>query len=151
MRSFTPERWHRLAAILDEAFELAPDARAAYLDRSCAGDPELRVDAEAMLAAELASADFLDRSIDDYVESLAADAASATAHATEDIESADLRSGTLVGPYRVIDELGRGGMGAVYVAERADGQFEQRVALKLVRQGLDSTESHRRFLAERQI
>jgi eukaryotic-like serine/threonine-protein kinase len=149
MRSFTPERWQRVARILDEAFELAPDARAGYLDRACDGDAELRADADAMLAAELAAADFLDRSIDEYVEALAGDAAAG--RAPDGIESAELRSGALVGPYRVVDELGRGGMGTVYVAERADGQFEQRVALKLVRHGLDSSESHRRFLAERQI
>jgi eukaryotic-like serine/threonine-protein kinase len=56
-----------------------------------------------------------------------------------------------IGPYRVVRELARGGMGVVYLAERADGQFEQRVALKLVKRGMDSDEIHRRFLAERQI
>jgi serine/threonine-protein kinase len=59
--------------------------------------------------------------------------------------------GTLVGPYRVLRELARGGMGAVYLAERADGQFEQRVALKLVQSRMASDEIHRRFLSERQI
>jgi serine/threonine-protein kinase len=59
--------------------------------------------------------------------------------------------GTVVGPYRILRELARGGMGAVYLAERADGQFEQRVALKLIKRGMDSDEIHRRFLAERQI
>ena len=59
--------------------------------------------------------------------------------------------GARVGPYRVLRELARGGMGAVYLAERADGQFEQRVALKLIKRGMDSDEIHRRFLAERQI
>ena len=98
MRSFTPERWQRVAPILDEAFELAPEARAAYLDRTCAGDLELRADAEAMLAAELESADFLDRSIDEYVEALASDTSSATALATDQIESSDLRPGALIGP-----------------------------------------------------
>jgi eukaryotic-like serine/threonine-protein kinase len=151
MQSFTPERWQRVAPILDEAFELAPKARAAYLDRVCAGDAELRADAEAMLAAELDSADFLDRSIDEYVDALAAQTSSAKALTADEIDSDDLPSGTLIGPYRVVDGLGHGGMGTVYVAERADGQFEQRVALKLVRHGLDSAESHRRFLAERQI
>ena len=59
--------------------------------------------------------------------------------------------GAAVGPYRVLRELARGGMGVVYLAERADGQFEQRVALKLIKRGMDSDEIHRRFLAERQI
>ena len=56
-----------------------------------------------------------------------------------------------IGPYRLVRELARGGMGVVYLAERADGQFEQRVALKLIKRGMDSDEIHRRFLAERQI
>jgi eukaryotic-like serine/threonine-protein kinase len=59
--------------------------------------------------------------------------------------------GSLVGPYRILRELARGGMGAVYLAERADGQFEQRVALKLIKRGMDSDDIHRRFLGERQI
>jgi len=57
----------------------------------------------------------------------------------------------VIGPYRVVRELARGGMGVVYLAERADGQFEQRVALKLMKRGMDSEEIHQRFLAERQI
>ncbi len=56
-----------------------------------------------------------------------------------------------IGPYRLVRELGQGGMGIVYLAERADGQFEQHVALKLVKRGMDSDEILRRFLAERQV
>jgi serine/threonine-protein kinase len=58
---------------------------------------------------------------------------------------------TRIGPYRVLRELAHGGMGAVYLAERADGQFAQQVALKLIRRGLDFEDVHRRFRAERQI
>jgi len=65
-------------------------------------------------------------------------------------ESHDL-AGTLVGRYRLIREIGRGGMGAVWLAERADGQFEQFVAVKLVKRGMDSDEILARFLRERQI
>jgi serine/threonine-protein kinase len=57
----------------------------------------------------------------------------------------------MVGPYRLVRELGHGGMGVVYLAERADGQFEQRVALKLIKRGMDSEDILRRFLAERQV
>ena len=56
-----------------------------------------------------------------------------------------------IGPYRVVRELGRGGMGVVYLAERDDGQFHRRVAVKLLRSSPDADELHRRFLAERQI
>ncbi len=59
--------------------------------------------------------------------------------------------GSLVGPYRLLEVLGRGGMGTVWLAERADGQFEQQVALKLIKPGMDSEEIESRFLRERQI
>ena len=59
--------------------------------------------------------------------------------------------GRRFGPYRVVRELGRGGMGAVYLAERDDGAFEQRVALKLIKRGMDSDQVVARFRAERQI
>jgi serine/threonine-protein kinase len=59
--------------------------------------------------------------------------------------------GRVVGAYRLLDELGEGGMGTVYLAERADGQFEQQVAVKLLKHGLHGEEARRRFLQERQI
>jgi serine/threonine-protein kinase len=154
MRTFTHERWQRLAPILDEALELPTEARTAYLDRVCAGDVELRRDADAMLAAEIESADFLEEPVDAYVAGLGmAMGALATPGGADSADAgADgVAPGTQIGPYGVLSELARGGMGAVYVAERTDGQFEQRVALKLVRRGLDSADAHRRFLAERQI
>jgi serine/threonine protein kinase/tetratricopeptide (TPR) repeat protein len=59
--------------------------------------------------------------------------------------------GRRIGPYRIIKEIGEGGMGAVYLAERADEQYEQRVAVKLVKPGFDSVFIINRFLSERQI
>ena len=56
-----------------------------------------------------------------------------------------------MGVYAVIRELGRGGMGAVYLAERADGEFEKQVAIKLLKRGTDTDEVLRRFRAEREI
>ena len=140
MRPLTLERWQRLAPILDEALDLEPQARAAYLDRACAGNSALRQDAEALLAAEAASSEFLAASAEAYLGIQAP---------TPDDNA--LPSGTRLGPYRVLRELARGGMGEVYLGERADGEFEQSVALKVIRSGMDSAEVRRRFLAERQI
>ena len=69
---------------------------------------------------------------------------------SEEERIVDLR-GETVGAYRLIEPLGRGGMGEVYLGERADGRFEQKVAVKLVKRGMDSVEILRRFARERRI
>jgi serine/threonine-protein kinase len=135
MRLVTPERWRRLAPIFDQALDLGPEARAAYLDRACGGDESLRADVEQLLAADSAPCEFLEASAETYFGDV----------------PPSLSAGTRLGPYRVVRELAHGGMGAVYLGERVDGQFEQSVALKIVRYGMDTDEVRRRFLAERQI
>ena len=146
MRPLSPDRWRLLTPILDDAFELAPHERAAYLDRVCADDIELRADADALLAAYLASGDFLERPIDGYLSTLGLGDGAPPAS-----EIASVAADEHVGPYRVLHELASGGMGTVYVAERADGQYDQRVALKLVRHEMDADSARRRFLFERRI
>lgn len=133
------ERWRELQDLLDAAWSLAPEERAAYLDEHCA-DSQLRAKAEALLAADEEAEGFFDR--------LASDAG--VTHGDEESEAADL-SGRRVGRYRLLEPLGRGGMGVVYLAERADGTFEQQVAVKLLAMGLAGPEGHSRFVAERQI
>jgi serine/threonine-protein kinase len=137
----TPGRWAQLAPILDEALELPADQRPAYLERACRGDSRLRAELEALLSADEASGEFLEESAEVYLEAMAASG----------LGDISVPTGTMLGPYRVERELARGGMGTVYLAERADGQFDQRVALKLIRSGLESAELRRRFLTERQI
>jgi serine/threonine-protein kinase len=145
MRHLTPQRWQQLALIFDDALELGPEARAGYLDQLCAGDPALRAEIDLLLAADAASGE-LPEAADAYFPSLLVAAPQPHQPAVEEVPT-----GTMIGPYRVMRELAHGGMGVVYLAERADGQFEQQVALKLIRAGLDSSEVQRRFLAERQI
>ncbi|MDP2480830.1 MAG: serine/threonine-protein kinase [Candidatus Palauibacterales bacterium] len=74
-----------------------------------------------------------------------------TGHEETGSEPYQDRTGERVGPYRLVDRLGRGGMATVYLAERVDGQWEERVAVKVVRRGVDTEDTIRRFLAERQI
>ena len=140
MSRLTVERWLRVEPILDRALELPPAARASFLDEACADDSGLRADAEALLDAERRSASFLETP-------------AAAMLLTGDAMPASHPSilGTTVGPYRLVSELGKGGMGTVYLAERADGQFDQRVALKLIRGGADMPDLIARFLHERQI
>ncbi|MGH7578958.1 MAG: tetratricopeptide repeat protein [Gemmatimonadales bacterium] len=142
MPNLSSEQWARLSPVLDQALELAADRRGEFLDRACGGDPALRASADALVQADLSAGEFLEHTVGEYAGTLAGPGEDATAA---------VPSRERVGPYRVIRELARGGMGAVYLGERADGQFDQQVALKLIRGGLGSLEIHRRFLAERQI
>jgi serine/threonine-protein kinase len=143
MPKLSSEQWARLSPVLDEALDLAADSRGEFLDRACAGDPALRAAAEALVQADGSAGDFLDHTVGEYAGTLG------ERPGEDGAVALPLRE--RVGPYRIVRELARGGMGAVYLGERADGQFEQQVALKLIRGGLDSREIHRRFLAERQI
>ncbi|MGH7507297.1 MAG: serine/threonine-protein kinase, partial [Longimicrobiales bacterium] len=140
MSRLSPERWRRVEPILDRVLDLPPAEREAFLDEACAGDPVLRADAEALLEADRQATGFLEAPAASLL--LAAEALPA---------SAASNVGTVIGQYRIVRELGRGGMGTVFLAERADGQFDQRVALKLIRGGAVSDDIVHRFLHERQI
>lgn len=128
--------WHRVTELFHAALERAAGERAEFLDAECAGEGELRTEVEEMLASYLAEPDFLEQPVGE------------TALALLD---ADTLEGDQVGPYRVLRRIGNGGMGSVYLAERDDKHFRKRVALKLVKRGMDSEEIVRRFRAERQI
>ena len=134
-------RWTRIQTLFDAALERDPDERDAFLQTACADDPDLLAEVRSLLAADAEAHPMLD--------SLALDAIALPA----DLLPAGIlpAEGERVGPYRIVEPLGRGGMGAVFLAERADGQFEQRVALKLIRGGAASTQIVRRFQSERQI
>ena len=99
---------------------------------------------ERLLAADAGAEQFLEMPAAEYAAGVVAAAAE---HAEDQVD----RPGDLVGPFRLIREIGRGGMGRVFLAERADGQFQQQVALKLVRGGRSGGEILQRFLRERQI
>ena len=138
------QRWQRVAAIFDEVAEAPPSVRATLLKKLCDSDDTLRVDVLAMLAAD-AVADNFEHGVDS-----ARDAAAAIDWVELD-EEKSTRSGELIGPWRLTRELGKGGMGVVWLAERADGQFQQLSALKVIRRGMDSDSVLARFLRERQI
>jgi eukaryotic-like serine/threonine-protein kinase len=136
--------WQRLAPLIDELLDRSEGQRPAFLEELGARDPALRRELEDFLASEAASRGFLAEPVESraLLGALADDARSWDALQLE---------GRTVGPYRVRRELGRGGMGAVFLAERVDGGFEQRVALKLVKRGMDSADILERFRTERQI
>lgn len=128
--------WKRADRILEEALDRSGGERAAFLDAACASDPELRALVGRLLADAEAEHPTLERGVADAVFAQA-------------IETS--LEGTVVGRYRVVREIGRGGMAIVYLAERVDDDFHQKVALKLLKRGLDTEEVVRRFLQERQI
>ncbi len=133
------DRWARLNEIFHTATGLDADRRRAYLDEACAGDTELRARAERLIVAHESAGDFIDSP------------AVLTAGHWPDRDDEAVAPGQRFGPYRIVREIARGGMGAVYLAERADGQYEQRVALKVIRRSLDIDPLLHRFRAERQI
>jgi serine/threonine-protein kinase len=143
----SPEQWRRLGAIVDAALELEPGRRDGYIRSACAADRELEAEIHALLAGADAPS-FLDSPAAEYAAPLAGEDHTADEAAIGDDPPVEPDQ---VGSYRIVRELGRGGMGTVYLAERADGQFEQQVALKLLGRGIDSRDARWRFLAERQI
>jgi len=143
VRSISPEEWRRVERVVDGALDLPPAQRSEYVAQACGADHALRAAVEALLR-DTPEVGFLDRPASSFVAPLI----SAPPNDGDNVEETP---GVRIGPYRVVKELGRGGMGAVFLADRADGQFEQRVALKLIKRGMDSEEINRRFRAERQI
>jgi tetratricopeptide (TPR) repeat protein len=133
----TPDHWGRLKEIFEAALQKPLPEREAFLDRVCT-DPELRTEAGKLLAAHDQAGTFIE---DSPVAGLAA------AHAEP---AHDAWLGRRVGPYRLLAEIGRGGMGTVYRAVRDDDQYRKEVAIKLV-QDLGSGFVLDRFLNERQI
>jgi TolB-like protein/Flp pilus assembly protein TadD len=137
-----PQRWDRLKTILGEALEQnSSAARIALVERRCGQDTDLLEEAESLLA----EAEALLKERTDTFEDCAQNAASTF------WQEGPPRGGQRVGAYVIARELGRGGMGTVFLAERADGQFEKQVAIKILNRGADTAEILRRFRAERQI
>ncbi len=151
MDIFHPENWQTLDALFDEALARPPDERTALLRARCGDDVVLYEAVEALLVQEAEAEKALGNSATDFAAPLMPGLSDALASQLSAVEEEDLPAGTLVGPYRIVAEIGRGGMGAVYRAARADGAFEKEVALKLVKRGMDTDEALRRFRYERQI
>jgi len=131
------DRWQKLKSILAEALEQeSPSARSAVIGRSCADDADLLHEIESLIA----EADETDP-FEECAESLE------IAIPREDLSEIGRR----VGAYVIIQEIGRGGMGTVYLAARADGYFEKQVAIKVLNRGAATEDVVRRFRAEREV
>jgi len=130
----SPERWQRLQELFHQALELSGAQREDFIGRECADDAEMRAELEQLLQAQSDPMQMVNAELADY--------GAATDLALE---------GTVVGAYRLLRQIGSGGMGSVFLAERADGSFEREVALKVVKKGMDTDRVVQRFHVERQI
>ncbi len=135
----TPERWKKVSQILDEVFGLQPEKQAEALDELC-DDAEIYEEVVALLDAESEAPGFLDREVADLNLPFVDESPPTVAE-----------PGARIGAYRLIEEIGRGGMGVVFLAERADGEYERQVALKVLPRSFETDERIERFRAERQI
>ena len=143
------EEWSRLSAAFDELCDLEPAPREARLNDLDTKDPSLAAVLRAMLAVDATPHGPLGEGpLELGGTELVGDLAGGQAPATAGPEVA---AATRLGPWRLLERLGEGGMGEVWAAERADGAFEQQVAIKLMRRGLETEGLLRRFLRERQI
>ncbi len=133
------ERYARIQELFEAAVDLGPAERAAALKKECGEDTALRREVEALLALEARSGSFSEQPR--FI-------ISANFLPSEDEEEL---VGRRFGVYEVIREIGRGGLGAVYLAARADDEYRKEVAVKLIRRGLDTDDILRRFRTERQI
>jgi eukaryotic-like serine/threonine-protein kinase len=146
MTRLPPERWRRIDALYVAALDAAPDARDAVIRDGAAGDADLERDVHALLEDAGPDGGLLDARVAE-VQGWLAEMVEAPDHG----RGGSAMAGARIGPYRIREEIARGGMGAVFLAERADEQYEQEVALKLVKRGMDTDEILRRFRHERQI
>ena len=128
--------WFRIQNLFLEAAAMSHQDRVAFLERECLDEPDVRAEVETLLVADTDDDSSLRAAIEEEVRML--------------FDESSLAS-TRLGPYRLLKEIGWGGMGSVYLAERDDDQFRKRVAVKFVRRGMDSAEVLGRFRHERQI
>ncbi len=133
------DTWQRLDEAFEEALRLKPEARAAWLETLFPDEPYLLDELRRLLAAHARSDDFLSE----------ASARAVLAGLDDDAQAA--MTGQQLGAYRIARELGRGGMGTVYLGERADGAFQKSVAIKITKRGLDTDAILRRFREEQRI
>ena len=147
----SPELWQQIEAIFQTAVDLKTADRAAFIKKACAGDDELRSEVEKLMADYDSAANFIESPVwtdSNFLNSSAKKIISDSIdESSAELDRDDL-TGRQIGSYRLVNEIGRGGMGAVFLAERADGEFSQNVAIKLIKRGMDSDFIIRRFRHE---
>ena len=132
----SPERWNRIQDLFSTAVDMRKRDRETYLAKECDGDADLRREVDTLLECDHDSATTISLGVRNAAASLIL---------------AESLAGKRIGPYAIIKEIGQGGMGAVYLAARADDQYKKQVAIKLVKRGMDTEAVLDSFRHERQI
>src|SRR6266567_444665 len=135
-----PDRWKRVDGLLQSALELAPERRGGFLQHACAGDEALAAEVESLLTCHRQAGDFLQASA---INVAAQDIAVTEAHQFEESLACEV-----IPHYRILEHLGSGGMGSVWLAERSDGRFERQVAVKFINLAMIGSGSADRFRRE---
>lgn len=133
-----PERWRQIKELLNETLDAEPHARLSFLRERCGADEELCREVRSLLASH--------EQVGDFIEEPAVQFSEAVFDGLLD----EARAGEQIGHYKILREVGSGGMGTVYLAERTD-EFRLRVALKIVKRGMDTDFVLRRFRRERRV
>lgn len=137
------QTWTKIEKVLDRIFDNDPSTWPNLIDEMCGGDVELHNEIKKLIHRYPDIHSFLQTSpADSFAEVISEELAD------HEVTGDRIRT---IGKYRIIDEIAHGGMGRVFLAERADGQYNQKVALKLLRASLDTESMRRRFRTERQI
>ena len=157
----TPERWQQIATLFDEALKVPPERRGAFLESACAGDAELRRRVVELLEASGQAAAFLERPVvpgaaailrrlaDEPVPGAGAPESSAPSSPPTRSVATGGEARETIGPYRLLQRIGEGGMGEVWLAEQKE-PIHREVALKVIKAGMDTKQVVARFEAERQ-
>jgi serine/threonine protein kinase/tetratricopeptide (TPR) repeat protein len=130
-----PAEWKKIKDLFNTAIDLPESERDQFLERC---EPGIRLEVEKLIVSDREAANFIREPV--MVEI-----------GLPDEEKSDFYIGKQIDSYKIIREIGRGGMGAVYLANRADESFDKPVALKLIKRGMDTSAVLKRFMMERQI
>ncbi len=149
----SPERWQKIEEVFQAVVDLAPEERLAYLTKDHADDEDLITEINKLISDYDEAGDFIESPVwtDSFMLGETIRDQISDSIDSEINHDNGAMIGRRLGVYLLTKELGRGGMGAVYLAERADGEFRQRVALKVIKRGMDTDFIVRRFRNERQI
>lgn len=136
----SPERWRKISELFVAAAEQTAEQREAFLSRVCGSDLGLREEVESLLAQDARQTGFLRDTADPALR--VSQLMTVESHTDK---------GLRLGSYSLVRKIAAGGMGAVWLAERADDQFRSRAAVKLIKRGMDTDDILHRFRQERQL